>query len=264
MRALLILLISLIPVTAPAQTLVEVDVELVLAVDVSRSMNEEELEIQRQGYAEALTSPQVIAAIRNGLIGTIAVTYVEWAGSGMQNVIVPWTIIAGPEDAARVANTISWQITGGMRRTSISGALDAGRALIEGNQIHGLRRVIDVSGDGPNNMGPEVTAARDRALAEGIIINGIPLMTEDPFSTRWGIPDLDVYYTRCVIGGPGAFVIPVTDWRDFAEAVRRKLVLEISGLEPRIIPAQLRQEPPYDCLVGEKLWERNRQIWMEP
>lgn len=264
MRALLVLLMVLLPVPALAQTRVEVDVELVLAVDVSRSMNADELEIQRQGYAAALTSPQVIAAIQNGLIGSIAVTYVEWAGSGMQSIIVPWTIISTREDAERVANTISWQLTGGMRRTSISGAIETGLALIEGNEIHGLRRVIDVSGDGPNNMGAPVREARARALAAGIIINGIPLMTEDPFSTRWGIPDLDVYYTRCVIGGPGAFVIPVTDWRDFEEAVRRKLVLEISGLEPRVIPAQLRQEPAYDCMVGERVWERNRRIWMEP
>ena len=263
MRALAFAL-ALLPLPAFAE---EVDVELVLAVDVSRSMEPYELEIQRQGYAEALTSESVLAAIRNGLIGKIAVTYVEWAGSDLQNVIVPWTVIAGPDEAAQVASAIAWHITGGMRRTSISGALDFGRVAIESNEYEGLRRVIDVSGDGPNNQGGGVVAARDRAVAAGIIVNGIPLMTEDPAWSRWGIPDLDTYYTRCVIGGPGAFVVPVTDWQHFAEAVRRKLVMEISGLTPppeRVMPAQLRPAAPYDCLVGEKIWQRRQGIFSEP
>jgi hypothetical protein len=122
--------------------------------------------------------------------------------------------------------------------------------------------VVDVSGDGPNNHGAPVTRARDTVLAQGIVINGLPLMTRDTFGGMWHLDDLDAYYAACVIGGPGAFVLPVHDWSEFPAAVRRKLVLEIAGaapLEPRLIPAQA--AAPYDCLIGEKIWERNRGQW---
>lgn len=260
MRALALLL-CVLPGLAAAQDErpMEVDVELFLAVDVSRSMNPHELEIQRQGYAEALTSDEVLAAIGRGMIGRIAVTYVEWAGALSQTVVVPWTLVQGAEDAQAVAGRITTHFNPAMRRTSISSALLHAAGSMENNDFHGLRRVIDVSGDGPNNMGPPVREARDAVLSRGIIINGIPLMTEDDFSSRWGIEDLDVYYENCVIGGPGAFVIPVTDWRDFAEAVSRKLVLEIAGTPPpaRVIRVQMAAETPYNCLKGEELWNRN-------
>ncbi len=248
----------------PAQTLVEVDVELVLAVDVSRSMQPAELEIQRRGYAAALTSDAVMGAVGRGLLGRIAVTYVEWAGMGSQRVIVPWTLLETPEDAAWIADQILLNSGGGMRRTSISGALRYGAQAIESNEFQGLRRVIDISGDGPNNSGRAVDDARDAVLAQGITINGLPLMTSDALSSRWGIPDLDVYYEACVIGGPGAFLIPVTRWEDFGDAVRRKLVMEIAGQPPRIIRAQMRQRPDYNCLIGEEIWQRNMDIFMEP
>jgi hypothetical protein len=179
----------------------EVDLELFLAVDVSRSMSPAELEIQRRGYAEALSSEAVISRITGGMIGEIAITYVEWAGMRSQGVVVPWTVIDSPEAARAVAHQITSHFDGGMRRTSISGALLYAQRSMEENAYRGLRRVIDISGDGPNNQGLLAPVARDRVLAAGITINGLPLMTSDPFSERWGIPDLDIYYENCVIGG---------------------------------------------------------------
>lgn len=254
---ILVFLLALLPSLARAEQ-IEVDVELFLAVDVSRSMSPYELEIQRQGYASALTSDAVAAAISNGLLQRIAVTYVEWAGARSQKIIVPWTIISTRTDAEQVARQITAHFDDALRRTSISSALMYAARSIEENEFIGLRRVIDVSGDGPNNDGIRVDAARDRVLAEGIIINGIPLMTQDDFSARWGIEDLDAYYENCVIGGPGSFVIPVLDWDRFAEAVRRKLVLEIAGIPLQPMQVQARQAEPYNCRIGEEIWERNR------
>jgi hypothetical protein len=240
---------------------IEVDVELVLAVDISRSMNPVELEIQRKGYAAALTSPAVVSAIRGGMLGRIALTYVEWAGSQHQQEIVPWTLIESQADAERVAAMILAHQTYGARRTSISSALVYGAAAIESNAFRGLRRVIDVSGDGPNNQGPQVDLVRDEVVARGIIINGIPLMTRDALSSRFSIDELDLYYAACVIGGPGAFVIPVREWPEFANAVRQKLVLEIAGLPLQLVPAAAAFPPsPTDCQIGEKLWETYRPL----
>ncbi len=259
-----LVLFLLFPLSTWAQDRLEVDVELFLAVDLSRSMTPYEIEIQRRGYAEALASDQVWNAINGGLIGTVAITYVEWAGEYAQRVVVPWTLIDSREDAQGIAHVIGTQFSDGMRRTSISGALLYAADSIETNAYQGLRRVIDISGDGPNNQGRPVTRARNSVLEKGIIINGLPLMTRDEMSRIWDIPDLDEYYRRCVIGGPGAFVIPVLDWSQLAEAVKRKLVLEISGLPAQIVPAQMRQEPPYDCLIGEKTWEKNRPLFDLP
>ncbi|WP_299782980.1 DUF1194 domain-containing protein [uncultured Roseobacter sp.] len=256
-------LLLILPTLLSAQD-VEVDVELFLAVDVSRSMSPAELEIQRRGYAEALTSAQVMKAIENGLLGRIAITYVEWAGEYSQRVVVPWTLLATPQEAQAIAHRITARFDAGLRRTSISGALLYAAEDFDDNGFQGLRRVIDVSGDGPNNQGRPVERARDAALADGFIINGLPLMTQDPLSEIWGIPDLDIYYRHCVIGGPGAFVIPVLAWDQFADAVKRKLVLEIAGLPARIYRAQLTQEQPYDCLIGEKMWEQNRAYFDIP
>lgn len=262
-RVIAILLCLLLPVLAKAEDR-QVDVELFLAVDVSRSMTAEEREIQRRGYAEALTSPKVIEAIQGGLLGEIALTYVEWAGTYAHRVIVPWRRVSTLEEARQVANTIVSTTGGGLQRTSISGVLEYAVTDFEGNGFQGLRRVIDISGDGPNNQGAPVLDARDAALAQGFIINGLPLMTEDALSRFWGIPDLDVYYTRCVIGGPGAFVIPVLDWNDFAPAITRKLILEISEAPARIVPVQYQPAAPYDCMIGEKIYERNRRYFDEP
>jgi Protein of unknown function (DUF1194) len=239
----------------------EVDVELVLAVDVSRSMTRHELEIQRRGYAEALRSPEVLSAVRRGYLGRIALTYIEWSGTYDQRVVLDWTLIASDADAAAFAAKLTAEFDATMRRTSISGALDFAATRFDGNGFDGLRQVIDVSGDGPNNDGRPVEAARDAVLAKGIVINGLPLMTREGMGSEWTLPDLDEYYRSCVIGGPGSFVIPVTDWEEFTVAVRMKLVQDIAGVppEPRLVPAA-----GYDCLVGEKIWERTRRYWSEP
>ena len=260
MRRALATLLTLAAFAARAET--EVDMELVLAVDVSRSMSPYELEIQRRGYAEALVSDEVLSVIADGFTGRIALLYMEWAGSGSTRVVLDWTMIEGREDAERVAAALLAHTPYALRRTSISGALREAAGLFEGNGFTSFRQVIDVSGDGPNNHGPPVTEARDAAVARGIVINGLPLMTQDIYGGMWHLDDLDRYYLNCVIGGPGAFVIPVRDWSDFPAAVRRKLVLEIAGSPPvleRIVPAQA--AAPYDCLIGEKIWERNRGEW---
>ena len=254
----------LVAAQAPAE---EVDVELFLAVDVSRSMSPAELEIQRRGYAEALRSDDVIHAIQSGLIGQIALTYVEWAGQTSQREVVPWTLIRTREDAEAFADQIEAHFDPSLRRTSISGALRYAAEAIRDNEFKGLRRVIDVSGDGPNNNGAPVLAARRMVVDRGIIINGLPLMTRDGLGVRWHLEDLDLYYEACVIGGPGAFSIPVLDWSEFAVAVRRKLVLEIVGPRyPRLWKAENRGATPdgYDCMIGEKIWEQNRRYWEGP
>ncbi|MEM1076272.1 MAG: DUF1194 domain-containing protein [Pseudomonadota bacterium] len=251
------------PLMATAQD-VEVDVELFLAVDVSRSMTFEELALQRRGYAQALSSPEVIGAIQSGLIGQIAVTYVEWAGASAQRVIVPWHLLASEEDADDISELILATDGSGLRRTSISGAINYATASFSDNGYFGLRRVIDISGDGPNNQGDPVTEARDRAIEAGFIINGLPLMTTDMLSEFWGIPDLDVYFETCVIGGPGAFVVPVLDWEAFEHAVRRKLILEISAVTAAARPIPVAAQEAYDCLIGEKMREQNRTYFVIP
>lgn len=253
MRWLVVLLLLALPARAE-----EVDLELLLLVDVSRSMSPAELELQRRGYAEALRSDNVAAALGRSLTGRIALAYVEWAGEYRHNVVQDWVLIGGRADLEAVAATLERRLTLTQSRTSISSALRHGVFLLGANRFEGLRRVIDISGDGPNNQGGLVTAARDEALAQGIVINGLPIMTHDAGGAMWRIDDLDIYYAECVVGGPGAFVLPVHDWPDFAAAVTRKLVLEIAGATPeRLIPAQA--SAPYDCLVGERMWQRNRR-----
>ena len=255
--AALALLVSPLGETARAET--DVDIELFLAVDVSRSMSPRELEIQRRGYAEALTHPDVIKAIRGGWIGQAAITYVEWAGAGSQRVVVDWTLVNDMASATAFASKLTAHFVDSMRRTSISGALDYAAASFDGNGFRGTRRVIDVSGDGPNNSGRPVNYARDETVARGIVINGLPLMTREGMGSRWHLEELDRYYNDCVIGGPGAFVIPVLEWRHFPEAVRRKLVLELAA---PALPALTRrpllhraQDSSFDCLIGEKIWD---------
>lgn len=257
-----ILAASLFGSVASAQGEVEVDVELVIAVDVSRSMTPRELEIQRRGYAEALVSDEVVSAIRNGMLGRVALAYVEWASE--QRIVVDWTLVRGRTDAEAFAARLTARFDSSLRRTSISGALDFAAGLFEGNGFAGMRRVIDVSGDGPNNQGRPVEPARDDALAKGIVINGLPLMTREGLGSQWHLEDLDVYYRDCVIGGPAAFVIPVLDWQHFPQAVRRKLVLEISM--PRgspVLPASAIRPAGsgYDCLIGEKIWRDMQRGW---
>lgn len=242
-----------------------VDVELILAVDVSLSMSPDELAIQRDGYAAALKHRDVIRAIESGMHGKIALTYVEWAGADVQHVIVPWTIVAGAEDARQVAEKLTLSPPNSARRTSISGALHFAGDLFAESPHRGMRRVVDVSGDGPNNQGTPVNDARDALVSQGITINGLPLMTTSGFGGRFEISDLDAYYRDCVIGGPGTFMIPVNDWSQFPEAVRRKLVLELAGdARPGGRLPVLRAAVEMggsDCMVGEKMWLNRSWMW---
>jgi hypothetical protein len=241
---------------ARAQT--QVDVELVLAVDVSQSMDRGEHELQRQGYVAALQHPQVLSAIRGGIYGRIAIAYVEWGAA--QTVMTPWTLIDGAATARGFAAALAAEPIRTIHGTSISGALSFAASLFEANGYDGFRRVIDVSGDGPNSAGAPVVPARDAALGQGLIINGLPIMLREPANTFYSIPDLDIYYADCVIGGPGSFVLPVDDASQLADAIRQKLVLEIAGTPPRLTPAALAgRAPRIDCLIGEKL----RRGWQD-
>jgi hypothetical protein len=238
-----------------AQHAEHVDVELVLAVDVSFSMDPDELALQREGYAHALLSPEFLSALRNGPLGKVAVAYFEWSSAHDQRVVIPWRIIDGPESAdAIAAEILKFPLRRGSR-TSISGAISLGVQMLVGNQYEGLRRVIDISGDGPNNSGESVLLARHTALSNGITINGLPIMLKRPVSTVMEIDNLDVYYEDCVIGGAGAFVIPVRERARFKEAIRTKLVLEVAdrGESDRLMPAQAR-EPRIPCTIGEQMW----------
>jgi hypothetical protein len=256
-----------LPAAASAEP---VDVELVLAVDVSLSMSSAELDIQRKGYAAALTDPRVLDAIAQGAYGRIAITYFEWAGNSMQKVVVPWTVIASRADAERAAAQLSASPPASARRTSISGALEFGADLLAESPFEGQKRVIDISGDGPNNQGAPVTIARDAVLAQGIVINGLPLMTSGGMSSLYDVAELDRYYADCVVGGPGSFMVPVNDWAQFPEAIRRKLVLELAGGEPPVNSAAPEQPEIVlaqattgtDCLLGEKMW-RQRSLMFE-
>lgn len=249
----------------------QVDVALILAVDVSLSMSPMELEIQRRGYSEALTHDTVLQAIKDGVNGRIAVTYVEWAGDAMQKVVVPWTVIASPEDATAFVEKMSARPPASARRTSISGALSFAGDLFAESNVRAMKRVVDISGDGPNNQGAPVVQMRDKLVAQGITINGLPLMTSGGYSSGFDMADLDVYYTDCVIGGPGAFVVPVNDWSQFPDAIRRKLVLELAGpmpvmraafdgIRPSALTVQVEGQG-YDCLVGEKMWGNRNWMW---
>jgi hypothetical protein len=228
----------------------QVDAELVLAVDVSNSMDPEEQELQREGYITGITSREFISAVKDGAHGKVAVTYFEWAALYDQKIIVPWRLIEGAESAVAVANEIARAPYRRAPRTSIYGALQFARPLFDGSGYQGLRRVIDVSGDGVNNMGPPVTLMRDSVLAAGITINGLPIMLPRPNTYGvWGttFEHLDRYYEDCVTGGPGAFVIPITKREQFKEATRTKLVQEVAGRmsEPRVVPAQARAPRVY-------------------
>lgn len=231
-----------------------VDLELVLAVDVSGSMDDDEHVLQRQGYVEAFRHPLVISAITSGILRRIAVTYVEWAGPASQVVTVGWRIIDGGDSARAFANALSDAPIAYIRGTSISGGLAHAATLFTDNGIEGTRRVIDISGDGANNRGVPVELARDVVLARGIVINGLPLLLKPRLYYWTGGAGLDDYYRDCVVGGPGAFVIAVTEKSQMAVAIRRKLVLEIAGARPRLLPAAAHaRRATSDCLIGEKI-----------
>jgi hypothetical protein len=235
---------------------VPVDVELVIAVDVSYSMDPEEQALQREGYIMALTSREFMQALREGANGKIAITYFEWAGEYDQKIIMPWRLIDGPESADAVAAEIAAAPYRRASRTSIAGGLRFAKPLFDHSGYRGLRRVIDVSGDGANNSGPLVVPTRDDVLAAGITINGLPIMLKRPNIGTMDIENLDVYYEDCVVGGPGAFVVPIRERAKFIEATRTKLVLEIASRqpEPRVVPASA-EAPRISCTIGEQRWQ---------
>jgi len=233
-----------------------VDVQLVLAVDVSYSMDMDELAIQREGYAQALVSKDFLQALKTGPNGKVAVTYFEWAASSDQKIIIPWRVIDGPESADAVAAEILKTPIRRASRTSISGAIYFAMPLFDDSPYKGLRRVIDISGDGPNNNGGPITIARDEALSKGIIINGLPIMVKEPSYSTMDIDNLDFYYEDCVIGGPGSFVVSIKDREKFKEAIRTKLLLEVAGRTPeRPIVRTAEKEPRVSCTIGEKIWQ---------
>jgi hypothetical protein len=228
-------------------TAVAVDAELVIAVDVSRSMDPEEQALQREGYILGLTSREFLNAVKQGGHGKIAITYFEWAAIFDQQIVVPWRVIDGPQTAEAFADVLRNTPYRRAPRTSIYGALQFAKPLFDTSGFSGLRRVIDVSGDGTNNMGPPVTIMRDEVVAAGITINGLPIMLSRPYGSGTDIPNLDVYYEDCVVGGPGSFMIAIHDREQFKEATRTKLIQEIAGVptRPPAIPVQARTPRVY-------------------
>jgi hypothetical protein len=212
-----------------------------------------------------LRDPEVWKAISGGGHGSIALMYVEWAGQYIQEIVIPWTLIDSPSALEGFASKLERAPISRNRMTSLSGAISFSANQFGTAGYRGVRRVIDVSGDGPNNSGGPVETARDAAVKLGIVINGLPIMLKpDHRSGFFDIRDLDKYYQDCVIGGSGSFMIPVRTRAEFAPAIRRKLILEIAGLTPgtdgeaRIIRTQAGPqslpEARSDCMIGEKLW----------
>lgn len=207
-----------------------VDVELVIAVDVSGSIDPVEARLQRDGYYAALTNPKVIRAIQSGVLGKIGVVYMEWAGSHYQRTVIDWTLIDSAGNAKQFIDKLADVPPTSQRWTSISGAIDYAMTLFRQSPFEGTRRVIDVSGDGSNNNGRSVLEARKEALDQGVVINGLPIINDRP--TVWGgAPELylDKYYEDNVIGGPGAFMIVADGFEKFGDAILTKLIMEVAG-----------------------------------
>src|SRR4051794_35513293 len=207
----------------------EVDVELVMAVDISYSMDMDELALQREGYAHAIASQEFLNALKLGTHAKIAATLVEWAGVADQRVVVPWRLIDGAATAQAISDEMVRAPVRRAFRTSIAGALMFASGLFENNGYRGLRRVIDVSGDGTNNQGPIVTQVRDDVIAKGIVINGLPIMLKEPQPNSIDIKDLDMYYEDCVIGGPGGVVVPIPGRGQVKDGIRAKLGADMAG-----------------------------------
>jgi hypothetical protein len=220
--------------SGPADAQETVDLELVLLADATGSIDDGEIRFQREGYATAITHPQVLSAIETGLHQRIAVTYVEWGDAASQEVVVPWTIISGPEDAAGFADRLRTVPRLAFGRNAIGSALDKAQQLIETNAIQGLRRVIDLSGDSANNWnGPPIETVRQQVISKGITINGLAILCRElDCGGRAANYDLERAFAERIIGGPGAFVVTADSRTTFASAVRRKLVLEIASLAP--------------------------------
>jgi hypothetical protein len=226
-----------VPAIRSARAEDAVDVSLVLAVDVSRSIDEDEARLQREGYRLAVSDPVVTAAIRGGMVGAIGLAYVEWAGIEYQRTVIPWRRIASQADAEAWAAELATSPRVSLSWTSISGAIRHSRQVIADCPWEATRKVIDVSGDGVNNSGPPADRERDAAVAEGIIVNGLPIVNDRPTFGRLPPVPLDDYYRENVIGGDGSFMIVAEDFESFGVAVKRKLIREIANLPAGPIPA---------------------------
>ena len=237
MRAIALLLLLL---ARPALAAEPVDVALVLVSDVSRSVDDAEFRMQKQGYATSFNDPRVLAAIRAGAIGAIAVAYVEFAGAYEVRTVLDWTIIRDKSSAGAFATAIEAAPRSFWGRTSISAGIDRAMALLAEAPLEAQRRVIDVAGDGTNNNGRDVDAARDDAVAAGVVINGLAIINENPVNYSFAHVQppggLTEWYRRHVAGGPGSFVLEVRDFAQFGEAMTRKLITEIAALTPSKAP----------------------------
>lgn len=228
--------IGLLLMAAPAQSVASevkerVDLELVLLADASGSIDDDEIFFQRQGYAEAITDPDILSAISLGEDGRIAVIYVEWGDAGSQEVVVPWTIIDGEASAAAFAKQLLEVPRQAFGRNAIGSAIAAGLALIEGNAIDGYRRIIDFSGDSANNWGGiPIEVARQAALAADVSINGLAILCRACATGRPVAYDLEEAFRREIIAGPASFVVTADGEQSFAAAVRKKLLLEVAGV----------------------------------
>jgi len=225
-RALVILALLLLPIGVLAAE--AVDLLLVLAVDVSRSVDEDEWKLQRDGYVNALTNPRVVDAIMSGPNQRIAVSYVEWAGETYQRALVDWRIVGNRNEAEGFVAALAEFPYTPASWTSISGGIDYSVKLLQRAPFTAPRRVIDVSGDGRNNHGRAAWLARDDAVKQGIVINGLPIMNDRANFGRPAERDLDLYYEREVIGGPGAFIVAATDFNSFGQAILAKLIKKIA------------------------------------
>ncbi|WP_082733725.1 DUF1194 domain-containing protein [Polycladidibacter hongkongensis] len=236
------------PTTAQAEF--PVDVELILAVDISQSMDPDEQRIQREGYVAALTSDAFIDTIEFGPSGRIAAMYYEWGGENEQFIVADWQIISDRASAIEFANRIAESPLRKVQRTSLSASIDFARAQFQSNSYKGLRQVLDVSGDGPNNQGRKVVDARDEAVSAGVIINGLPLMLKDQNLAWQSILKLDDYYNDCVIGGAGSFAIPVRDKNSFKDAIQIKLIMEVAGIKKQLNNLHTaKQRKPVNCAI---------------
>lgn len=234
----------LVFLAVPARAEVRVDLELVLAVDASRSIDAFEYRLQRMGYAKAMTHPAVVGAITSGPLRRIAISYVEWSGAFQQATLVGWTIVDGKASAAAFARKLTDAPRRFLGGTSISGAIGYSFRMFKENGIRGARQVIDISGDGANNRGVPVVTARDMAVRAGITINGLAILNDRPSRPPWPEEPVDIHYKTKVIGGPGAFMMVVKGFDAFAAAIRNKLIREIADVNdghPRILRVEARR-----------------------
>jgi hypothetical protein len=240
MRALALLLLLLCPALARAAE--PVDLVLVLVSDVSRSVDDSEFRMEKDGYAAAFNDPRVLAAIKGGPIGAIAVAYIEFAGSYEVRTVLDWRVIRDPASAKAATEALVAAPRSFWGRTSISAGIDRAMQLISENPYEAQRRVIDVAGDGTNNSGREPTAARDDAVAAGVTVNGLAIINENPVSYTFAHVQppggLTNWYQENVTGGPASFVVEVRSFEAFGEAMTRKLINEIAGTLPAKALAQ--------------------------